>query len=94
MVLVVAPAGWVTFTMSLPTFLPSKSMLIAVGSCSKPSTTVSSGVSFPAVIKPGDLADRLRRPAEVVEHDEAFQLSPLNEQVAERTRPGRGSAAL
>jgi PKD repeat protein len=37
-------------TTSLPTFAPSNSRLMASGSCSKPSTTVSSGFSLPSAI--------------------------------------------
>ena len=69
-----APASRATFTTSLPTFAPSNSMLMAVGSCSKPSTTVSSGLQ-PAVGHAGPpiSADRLGRAVEVVEHDEALE---------------------
>ena len=65
-------------------------MLIAVGSCSKPSTTVSSGVSLPCGDQAGDLADRLRRAPEVVEDDEALHRRALDEQIAERARSRRG----
>ena len=39
-----------SLTTSLPVFPPSNSMLIAIGSCSKPSTTVSCAFSFPSAI--------------------------------------------
>jgi hypothetical protein len=85
--------GQPTLTTSFPTFLPSNSMLIAVGSCSKPRRR-SRAVWFALLHQAGDLGDRLRRLAEVVEDDEALDQRALDEQVAEGARPGGGSSAL
>ena len=76
-------------TTSLPVFLPSNSMLIATGSCSNPSTTVSCALSLPSAIQPAELRDGLGGPAEVVEHDEALEVDPLDQEVAEVARAGR-----
>ena len=47
-------------------------MLIALGSCSKPSTTVSSGLRLPSSDPLRQLRRDLRQLAEVVEDDEAL----------------------